>query len=125
MQQPPTVLLVDDIPLFRQAIRDAVESWGARVVAEAANGREALSRYAEYRPDLVFLDIMMPEMDGIEALRWLRRYDPDARVIMCSSIKDSQMIYAAIRLGALDFVPKPFTGARIAEALSLAAGGVA
>ncbi|MFW5800537.1 MAG: response regulator [Spirochaeta sp.] len=120
MKRPPTVIVVDDLPLFRRAVREAVESWGGRVVAEAENGRLALHQYANHNPDLVFMDIMMPEMDGIESLKWLRQYDPDARVIMCSSVKDSELIFQAIRLGAIDFVPKPFTEARIAQAISLA-----
>ncbi|GAB6089506.1 response regulator [Spirochaeta dissipatitropha] len=116
----PTVLIVDDLPLFRSAVRKAVERFGAKVLDEAENGRQALYRYAELRPDVVFMDITMPKMDGITSLRWLKRYDPDACVIMCSSIRDSEMIFQAIRLGAVDFVPKPFTDDRIAEALTAA-----
>ncbi len=115
--QRPRVLVVDDVPLFRQAVREAVEKAGGDVVAEAENGRQALYAYVESSPDIVFLDIMMPKMDGIAALRFLRKYNPDARVIMCSSVRDSEMIFSAIQLGAMDFVPKPFTDERIASAM--------
>lgn len=121
--QYPSVMIVDDLPVFRHAIREAVERYGAHVVTEAENGRKALYRYAEYSPDLVFLDITMPVMDGIETLRWLKRFDPAVKVVMCSSVKDSDMIFEAIRLGAMDFVPKPFTEDRIAAAIYHAVGG--
>ncbi|THB64525.1 MAG: response regulator [Spirochaetaceae bacterium] len=120
MSEHPKVLVVDDLAMFRQAVAEAVERAGGEVLGFAENGRQAIYRYVELKPDVVFMDIMMPEMDGISALTVIRKYDADARVVMCSSVKDSEMIYRAVRQGALDFVPKPFSDERIAEAMRLA-----
>jgi two-component system, chemotaxis family, chemotaxis protein CheY len=87
------------------------------VAAEAENGREGLALYQENRPDLVILDIAMPVMDGISALERLMRRDPSARVIMCSALGEQEMIIRAIRLGAKDFIVKPFQPERIISAV--------
>ncbi|MFP4643262.1 MAG: response regulator [Spirochaetales bacterium] len=115
------VLVVDDLPFMRQALREAIESAKMQCVGEAANGRAALDMYHRTRPDVVVLDITMPEMDGIEALERLMNMDPDARVVMCSAIDEEAMIIRAIQLGARDFVVKPFRASRIANAVRKAA----
>lgn len=111
------VLVVDDLAFMRDAVRNALESAGMQCVGEAQNGREALKKYAELRPDVVVLDITMPEMDGITALTQLMRRDASARVVMCSALSEESMIIRAIQLGAKDFVVKPFRPERVASAV--------
>lgn len=111
------VLIVDDLPFMRKAIRDVVLGAGFVVAGEAENGRDGLLLYAEKRPDVVLLDIAMPVMDGITALARLIRYDPAARVIMCSALGEQEMIVRAIQLGARDFIVKPFQPERIVSAV--------
>ncbi|TVQ37957.1 MAG: response regulator [Spirochaetaceae bacterium] len=111
------VLVVDDLPFMRQAIRQALQGTRFRVVAEAENGEQAIARYREIGPDVVLLDIVMPVLDGLTALRRLRRMDPDSNVIMCSALGEQAMIVRAIQLGARDFVVKPFRPERVVSAL--------
>jgi two-component system, chemotaxis family, chemotaxis protein CheY len=113
----PRVLIVDDLPFMRSLLSDILRDAGMHVAAQAENGHVALSRYESSQPDVVLLDIAMPEMDGITALRRLRRRDPDARVIMCSSMGDQAMIVRAIQFGARDFVVKPFKPQRVVSAI--------
>lgn len=122
----PRVLLVDDLPFMRSLLSDILRDAGMRVAAQAENGRDALKAYLSSEPDLVLLDIAMPEMDGITALRKLRQLDPRARVIMCSALGEQQMIVRAIQLGARDFVVKPFRPERVVSAITrvLEADGV-
>ncbi len=115
------VLVVDDLPFMREAVREAIHSAQMRCVGEAANGREALELYRTARPDVVVLDITMPEMDGIQALERLMTEDPHACVVMCSAIDEEAMIIRAIQLGAKDFVVKPFRPSRVANAVRKAA----
>ena len=110
------VLIVDDLPFMRKVLRDALTEGGFAVAAEAENGREGLALYQENRPDLVILDIAMPVMDGISALERLMRRDPSAAVIMCSALGEQEMIIRAIRLGAKDFIVKPFQPERVVSA---------
>lgn len=102
------LLVTDDALIMRMRIRDTAREAGWEVVGEAANGRECLERYAELRPDLVTLDIVMPELDGVETLRALRAADPAARVVMITAIDQRSKLSECIRLGALDFLVKPF-----------------
>jgi len=122
----PRVLLVDDLPFMRALLADIVRDAGMEVAAEAENGRKALSAYVAGRPDVVLLDIAMPVMDGITALRRLRNLDPAARVIMCSALGEQGLIVRAIQLGARDFVVKPFRPERVVGAVTrvLEADGV-
>lgn len=114
------VLVTDDLPFMREAIRDVLESAGITVVGEAENGRDMMYRYADLEPDVVLLDITMPVMDGITALRKLIRYDPSARVVMCSALNEQELILRSIQLGAMDFVVKPFEAHRIVSAVTKA-----
>ena len=114
----PSVLIVDDLPFMRELIREIVTDAGFTVVAEAADGREALARYLAFEPDVVLLDIVMPEMDGLVTLKKLRILDPGARVVMCSALGEQEMIVRSIQLGARDFVIKPFQPERVTSALT-------
>src|SRR5207249_2368007 len=103
------VLVVDDTPLLRMMIADILEASGRYVaIAEAGNGPEALEKYRELRPDIVTLDIVMPEMDGIEACRRLLQIDPSCRVVMCSSLGQEPLVLDSMAAGARDFLLKPF-----------------
>src|SRR3954466_2249255 len=112
------VLVVDDAAFMRKMVSDALAKGGHEVVGEAGNGVEALSQYQALKPDLVTLDITMPEKDGLAALGEIVAADPSARVVMCSALGQESKVLEAIKLGAKDFVVKPFQPARV-----LAAGG--
>ncbi len=114
------VLVVDDLPFMRKLLREVLTEAGYTVVAEASDGRQALAAFAQHQPDLVVLDITMPVMDGITALRRMLALDPRARVVMCSALGEQQMILRAIRLGAKDFVVKPFRPERMVTAVEKA-----
>lgn len=104
----PRLLVVDDALIMRAMIKDVARDAGWEIAGEAATGAEAVARYRELKPDLVTLDIVMPEMDGVEALRTIRAEDPAARVVMVSAIDQRAKLTECIRLGARDFVVKPF-----------------
>ena len=111
------VLIVDDLTFIKMVLRDLVEKAGFRVVGEASDGEEALRMYADKRPDIVLLDITMPKMDGLTALKKLLALDPSARVIMCSALGQQRLIMEAIQLGAKDFIVKPFRPERVIGAI--------
>ena len=113
------VLIVDDAAFMRAMLRKILSEAGHECL-EAGSGVEALAAYAEQRPDLVTMDITMPDMDGIEALRELRRLDPRARVVMCSAMGQENLVLDAIRAGAVDFVVKPFKADRVTSAVAKA-----
>lgn len=104
----PRLLVVDDALIMRAMIKDIARHAGWDIAGEAATGAEAVARYRELKPDLVTLDIVMPEMDGVEALRTIREEDPEARVVMVSAIDQRAKLTECIQLGARDFVVKPF-----------------
>ncbi|MCL6562436.1 MAG: response regulator [Firmicutes bacterium] len=111
------VLVVDDAAFMRMRLKKLLEDQGYEVV-EAQNGREALERYQDAQPALVLMDITMPEMDGIEAVRTLIERDPDARVVMVSALGQQAMVLAAIQAGAKDFIVKPFQPDRVLTAVA-------
>ncbi len=111
------VLIVDDATFMRIKLRDILEKNGYEVVGEAENGIQAVEKYKELNPDIVTLDITMPEMDGIEALKQIKEYDADSRVLMCSAMGQQSMVMDAIRAGAVDFIVKPFDTERVIKAL--------
>ncbi|NSW82420.1 MAG: response regulator [Syntrophothermus sp.] len=117
-----TVLVVDDAAFMRMMIKDILTKNGYAVVGEAENGLVALEKYKELNPDLVTMDITMPEMDGITAVREIRKIDPGAKIIMCSAMGQQAMVIDAIQAGARDFVVKPFQPERVVEAISKAIG---
>jgi two-component system, chemotaxis family, chemotaxis protein CheY len=114
------VLIVDDLAFIKIVLRDIVEKAGFRVVGEASNGEQAISMYQDTRPDVVLMDITMPGMDGITALKKIREIDPEARVIICSALGQQRLIVQAIQLGAKDFIVKPFQPQRVIGALKKA-----
>ena len=114
---PPRVLVVDDLPMMRQALRDVIEEAGFVVAGEAIDGNQGIVAYMEHKPDVVLLDIVMPKLDGIAALKQLIRIDPGARVIMCSALGEQSLIFRAIQLGARDFIVKPFRPERVVESI--------
>jgi two-component system chemotaxis response regulator CheY len=118
-----TVLLVDDAIYSRVALRRILESEpDFEVVGEAENGVEAIRKYKLYKPDVVLMDIVMPEKDGIEALRDIVELDPTARIIMCSAIGQEKMLTTAISLGAKDYVLKPPVADRIINSIRMVVG---
>ena len=116
------ILVVDDAAFMRKVLTDALTAGGHEVVGEAANGNEAVARFQDLRPDLTTLDITMPEADGLEALKEILATDPSAKVIMCSALGAEDKVLEAIRLGAKDFVVKPFKPDRVLDAISKALG---
>jgi two-component system, chemotaxis family, chemotaxis protein CheY len=111
------VLVVDDAMFIRHIIGDLLRQHGHEVVGEAANGLEAVERYRELKPDVTTLDITMPEMDGIAALREILEQDPSARVIMCSALKEKPKVLEALQAGARDYILKPVKPERVLEAV--------
>ncbi len=103
-----TLLITDDALIIRTMIRDAATAAGWEIVAEAANGQEAIDAYARTRPTAVTLDLVMPEYDGLHGLRGIRELDPEARVVVVSALEQRNVLKEAFRLGAADFILKPF-----------------
>ncbi len=113
------VLIVDDALFMRAMIRDILEQTGRfTVVGEASNGIEALAMFHELRPDLVTMDIVMPEMDGIQATRELVKFDPSATVVICSALGQEDLVIEAIAAGARDFIVKPFASEKVMQVLA-------
>ncbi len=111
------VLIVDDSRTSRRVLRDILERAGYNIAAEAINGKEGVDLYAKLKPDIVTMDITMPEMDGLEALRQIREGDPEAVVIMITSAGQKEKMVEAVKLGAAEFVSKPFVEETVLEAL--------
>jgi two-component system chemotaxis response regulator CheY len=114
------VLVVDDAVFMRKMVTDALSKGGHEIVGEAANGQEAVERYQALKPEVTTLDITMPEMDGIAALKAILDLDPAARVIMCSALGQESKVLEAVKAGARDFVVKPFQPERVLEAVGKA-----
>ncbi|AGY82363.1 MULTISPECIES: response regulator [Carnobacterium] len=114
------VMIVDDAAFMRMKLKDILEKNGYNVVAEAQNGIEAVEKYKAEKPNLVTMDITMPEMDGVDALKEIKAFDPAARVVMCSAMGQQGMVMDAIRSGAVDFIVKPFDSDRVIKALDKA-----
>ncbi|MDY0235522.1 MAG: response regulator [Gudongella sp.] len=112
------VLIVDDAIFMRMKLRDILEKGGFEVVAEGQNGLEAVDKYKTEMPDIVTLDITMPEMDGITALKEIKIIDPAAKVIMCSAMGQQSMVMDAIQAGASDFIVKPFESERVLQSVN-------
>ncbi|QTL98433.1 response regulator [Iocasia frigidifontis] len=111
------VLIVDDAAFMRMMIKNILVEDGFEIAGEAENGKEAIELYKELEPDLVTMDITMPDMDGIEAVKEILKIDKDARVIMCSAMGQQAMVIDAIQAGAKDFVVKPFKPDRVLSAI--------
>ncbi len=117
------ILVVDDLPFMRSILSEIIQESGHLVAGEAGDGIECLSRYKALLPDLVLMDIVMPRMNGVEALKSLKKFQPGCKVIMCSSLSDEEKIIQAIRLGAVDYIVKPFQRKRLVSAINRACGG--
>ncbi|AIF66385.1 MULTISPECIES: response regulator [Terribacillus] len=114
------ILIVDDAAFMRMMIKDILTKNGFEVVGEAQDGQQAVEKYKELTPDLVTMDITMPEMDGIAAMKEIKSQYPDAKVIMCSAMGQQAMVIDAIQAGAKDFIVKPFQADRVVEAIQKA-----
>jgi two-component system chemotaxis response regulator CheY len=114
------VLVVDDAAFMRKMVTDALTKGGHDVVGEAGNGAEAVTQFQALKPDAMTLDITMPEKDGLAALKEIIALDPSAKVIMCSALGQESKVLESIKLGAKDFVVKPFQADRVLEAIGKA-----
>ena len=112
-----TVLICDDAVFMRTMVGDILQQAGFEIVGEAETGVQAIEKYRQLRPDLVTMDIVMPELGGIDAVREICKEDPAARVLMCSAMGQQALVVEAIQAGARDFVVKPFVPSRVLEAV--------
>ncbi|KLU60382.1 chemotaxis protein CheY [Peptococcaceae bacterium CEB3] len=115
-----TVMIVDDAAFMRMMLKDILNKGGFMVIGEAENGAISVEKYLELKPDLTIMDITMPEMDGLQAVKEIREKDPKAKIIMCSAMGQQAMVIEAIQSGAKDFVVKPFQADRVIEAVTKA-----
>jgi two-component system chemotaxis response regulator CheY len=116
------IMICDDAAFMRMMIKDILTKNGYEIVAEAENGAIAVEKYPDTKPDLVLMDITMPDMDGIQALKKIKEIDPSANVIMCSAMGQQAMVIEAIQAGAKDFIVKPFQAERVLEAVKKVVG---
>lgn len=116
------ILLVDDAAFMRMMLKDILIKNGYEVLGEAENGLKAVEKYKELNPELVIMDITMPEMDGIDAVKEIKKTNPNATIIMCSAMGQQAMVIEAIQAGAKDFIVKPFQADRILEAVKKVIG---
>jgi two-component system chemotaxis response regulator CheY len=117
-----TVLICDDAVFMRTMLSDILSNAGFSVVGQAQTGSEAVAKYKELQPDLVTMDIVMPDMGGIEAVREIVKEHPDAKILMCSAMGQQSLVVEAIQAGARDFVVKPFQPSRVLEAVQRVLG---
>jgi two-component system chemotaxis response regulator CheY len=117
-----TVLVCDDAIFMRTMISDILQQSGFDVIGEAETGVEAVAQYRKLKPDLVTMDIVMPDMGGIDAVREITKFDPNARILMCSAMGQQALVVEAIQAGAKDFVVKPFQPSRVLEAVQRVLG---
>lgn len=117
-----TVLICDDAVFMRNMVGEILQRAGFEVVGEAGTGLQAVEQYKQLRPDFVTMDIVMPVLGGIEAVRAICKYDPDARIVMCSAMDQQALVAEAMEAGAKDFVVKPFQASRILEAVQRVLG---
>ena len=117
-----TVLICDDAIFMRTMIGDILSQAGFKIVGEAETGVQAVAKYRELKPDLVTMDIVMPDMGGIDAVREIVKEDPSAKVLMCSAMGQQALVVEAIQAGARDFVVKPFQPSRVLEAVQRVIG---
>lgn len=115
-----SIMIVDDAAFMRMMLKDILSKNGFNIIGEAENGSVAVKLYGELRPNLTVMDITMPEMDGLQAVKEIRKLDPQARIVMCSAMGQQSMVIEAIQSGAKDFVVKPFQPERVVEAITKA-----
>lgn len=112
------VLIVDDASFMRIALKAILERYGFQVVGEAENGYEAIKKYKELQPDIVTMDITMPEMDGVQALKEIRSFDPNSKVVMISALGQESYVRKAVMLGAKGFIVKPYKEEYVVQTLN-------
>lgn len=112
-----TILVVDDAIIIREMIKDTAIEAGWQVVGEAKNGQEAIDKYIELKPDVVTLDMVMPDYDGLHALKGIMQHDPQAKVLVVSALEQKETLKEAFKLGATDFVVKPFDCQHVVKAV--------
>lgn len=110
-------MIVDDAAFMRMLLKDILENNGFQIVGQAVNGRESIQKYKELNPDMVTMDIMMPGMDGIQAIKEIKSIDPNARIVICSAMGQKERVIEAIKAGARDFIFKPFQPEHIVQTL--------
>ena len=116
------ILVVDDAAFMRMMVKDVLVKNGFEVIGEAENGARAIEKFKELNPALTIMDITMPEVDGIQAVKEIKKIDPNAKVIMCSAMGQQAMVIEAIQAGAKDFIVKPFQADRVIEAVKKVMG---
>ncbi len=116
------ILLVDDAAFMRKMIKDTLSKNGYTELFEAVDGADAVAKFSELAPDLVIMDITMPNMDGLEALKAIRAKDSSANIVMCSAMGQESMVMDAVRSGAKDFIVKPFKPDRVLKTVSTILG---
>ncbi|HYH04032.1 MAG TPA: response regulator [Bacillota bacterium] len=116
------ILVVDDAAVIRLMLKKILESDEYEVVGDAGTGMEAVAKYQELKPDLVTMDITMPDMDGIQAVKEIRKIDPEAKIVMCSAMGQKMMVLEAIEAGAANFIVKPFDEPKVKEVLKKVLG---
>lgn len=117
-----TVLVCDDAIFMRTMISDILSQAGYEIIGEAETGVQAVEKYKQLKPDLVTMDIVMPDMGGIDAVREIMKIDPNAKILMCSAMGQQALVVEAIQAGAKDFVVKPFQPSRVLEAVERVIG---
>ena len=117
-----TVLVVDDAMFMRATMKKILTEAGFEVVGEAENGKVAVERYQSLKPNLVVMDITMPELDGLGALKEIRGLDPEAKIVMCTALGQERTVMEALNLGASDYLIKPFQADKVVAALKKASG---
>ncbi|MBN2796993.1 MAG: response regulator [Clostridia bacterium] len=116
------ILVVDDAAFMRMMIKDVLTKNGYEILGEAENGQKAIEKFKELHPDLVIMDITMPEVDGIQAVKEIKKIDSNAKIIMCSAMGQQAMVIESIQAGARDFIVKPFQADRVVEAVKKVIG---
>src|SRR5690606_16088287 len=109
------ILIVDDTLFMRTLLKNILFSGGHDIVGEAGDGDEAIAKYQELKPDLVTMDVVMPKVNGIEALKGIKTIDPNAKVVMCTAVGQEQMVKLAIKTGAKGYIVKPFQAPKVLE----------
>ena len=116
------IVVVDDAPIIRSMLKDILSQGGYEIIGECGNGQEAVQKYQELKPDLVTMDIVMPDKDGIEALSEILTFDSNAKVVMVTAVDQRVSLMKAIRSGAVDYIIKPFETDRVLSAIKSALG---
>lgn len=111
------VLIVDDAAFMRHLLKGILEAAGYQVAGEASNGNEAMNKYKELKPDIVTMDITMPDMNGLDAVKAIRGIDANAKIIMCSAMGQKALVLEAVQNGAVDFIVKPFNDQKVIETI--------